>query len=249
MKKNRINSSSKDIIYSLVIPCYNESKNLVNLVDRCKYLLDEKEDIEVVLVDNGSTDKSTEMLKDLLKNFEKERFRSVRVETNQGYGYGILVGLNECVGNILGWTHADLQADPADFLNAISIIKQSKDSNQVFIKGKRLGRPFTDVFFTWGMTIFERLILGVQLNDINAQPTVFSRDFFTSLQQPPIDFSIDLYFYYEAVKHNYNIKRFPVKFGLRLEGQGHNEKLISKLKYSWKTIIFSLGLRRHIKVN
>jgi glycosyltransferase involved in cell wall biosynthesis len=249
MTNNRVNSSTKEIVYSLVIPCYNESENLVNLFDRCKYLLNENENIEVVIVDNGSTDKSSEMLKDLLQNFKKERLRSVRIKTNQGYGYGILVGLNECTGNILGWTHADLQTDPADFLNSISIINQAQDSNRVFIKGKRIGRPFTDVFFTWSMSIFERLILGVQLSDINAQPTVFSRDFFTALQRPPTDFSIDLYFYYEAVKRDYNIKRFPVKFGLRLAGQGHNEKLISKIKYSWKTIIFSFGLLRHLKEN
>jgi glycosyltransferase involved in cell wall biosynthesis len=249
MDKNRIISSPKEIVYSLVIPCYNESENLENLVDRCKYLLNEKEDVEVVIVDNGSTDNSSEMLKDLLKNFKKERLRSIRIEKNQGYGYGILIGLNECIGDILGWTHADLQADPVDFLNAISLINQAQDSNRVFIKGKRLGRPLRDVFFTWGMSIFERLILGVHLRDINAQPTVFSKEFFISLQQPPTDFSIDLYFYYEAVKRNYNIKRFSVKFGLRLKGQGHNDKLISKIKYSWKTIIFSLGLRRYIKNN
>ena len=80
MDKNSINSSTIEIVYSLVIPCYNESENLVNLVDRCKYLLNEKEDIEVVIVDNGSTDDSSEMLKDLLKNCQKERLHSVRVK-------------------------------------------------------------------------------------------------------------------------------------------------------------------------
>ena len=249
MDKNSINSSTIEIVYSLVIPCYNESENLVNLVNRCKYLLNEKEDIEVVIVDNGSTDDSSEMLKDLLKNCQKERLHSVRVKKNQGYGHGILVGLDECIGNILGWTHADLQADPVDFLDAISLINQTQDSNRVFIKGKRFGRPFMDVFFTWGMSLVEWLILGVRLRDINAQPTVFSREFFISLHQPPEDFSIDLYFYHEAVRRNYTVKRFPVNFGLRLKGEGHNEKLISKIKYSWKTIIFSLGLRKHIKGN
>ena len=249
MDKNSINSSTIEIVYSLVIPCYNESENLVNLVDRCKYLLNEKEDIEVVIVDNGSTDDTSVVLKDLLKNYQKERLRSVRVKQNKGYGYGILVGLDECIGSTLGWTHADLQADPTDFLNASSLISLNQDSNRCFIKGKRLGRPFTDIIFTWGMSLVEWLILGVRLWDINAQPTVFSRDFYISLHQPPTDFSIDLYFYPEAVRKNYSIKRFPVNFGLRLKGEGHNEKLLSKLKYSWKTIIFSLGLRKYIKAN
>jgi glycosyltransferase involved in cell wall biosynthesis len=247
MANNTVNIIKPKIVYSLVIPCYNESENLVNLVDRCKYLLNEKEDIEVVIVDNGSTDNSSEVLAEILLNYRDERLRSVRVKKNQGYGYGILVGLEESVGDILGWTHADLQTDPVDFLNAISIISKTEGSKSVFIKGKRYGRPFLDVFFTCGMSLVEWLVLGTRLWDINAQPTVFSREFLISLKQPPADFSIDLYFYYEAVRRNAIIKRFPVSFELRLKGEGHNEKFISKIKYSWKTIIFSLGLRKYLK--
>ena len=247
MDKSNLDSLRVEITYSLVIPCYNESENLVNLINRCKYLITEEENIEVVIVDNGSTDSTPEVLNDLLKNCKKDRLRSIRVKKNKGYGNGILVGLDECKGSILGWTHADLQADPVDFLKAISLISESKDLNKVFIKGTRIGRSFIDVFFTWGMSLVEWLILGVRLWDINAQPTVFSRDFLMSLNQPPLDFSIDLYFYHEAVRREYSISRFPVNFKIRLKGQGHNEKIISKIKYSWKTIIFSLGLRKYIK--
>ena len=44
---NNTNDDSK-IVYSLVIPCYNESENLVNLIERCEYLIKEKEDIEIL---------------------------------------------------------------------------------------------------------------------------------------------------------------------------------------------------------
>lgn len=247
MVKNAENINKPKIVYSLVIPCYNESENLVNLVERCKYLLNEKDDIEVIIVDNGSTDNSSEVLAEILLNYHDERLRSVRVKKNQGYGHGILVGLEESFGDILGWTHADLQTDPLDFLKATLLISKTEDSKLVFIKGKRYGRPFLDVCFTWGMSLVEWLILGTRLWDINAQPTVFSREFFISLKRPPADFSIDLYFYNEAVRRNAIIKRFPVSFELRLKGEGHNEKLISKIKYSWKTIIFSLNLRKYLK--
>ena len=249
MDSANFNSPQTEIIYSLVIPCYNESENLLSLVDRCIHLLNEKEKVEIIIVDNGSIDDTEDILKDLLKNCQNDRFRSVRVNQNIGYGNGILVGLGECKGNILGWTHADLQADPVDFLSAISLINQSEDSKQVFIKGARVGRPFMDVFFTWGMSLVEWFILGERLWDINAQPTVFSRDFFISLHEPPLDFSIDLYFYHEAVRRKYSIRRFPVDFKLRLKGVGHNDKLLSKVKYSWKTLNFSLGLRKYIKDN
>lgn len=246
MFKNAEKINKPKIVFSLVIPCFNESENLVNLVERCKYLLNEKDDIEVIIVDNGSTDNSSEVLAEMLLNYHDERLRSVRVKKNLGYGHGILVGLEESFGDILGWTHADLQTDPVDFLNATLLMSKTEDSKLVFIKGKRYGRPFFDVCFTWGMSIVEWLILGTRLWDINAQPTVFSREFFVTLKRPPADFSIDLYFYYEAVRRGAIIKRFPVRFESRSKGEGHNEKFTSKLKYSWKTIMYSISLRKYL---
>ena len=68
MDKSNLDSLRVEITYSLVIPCYNESENLVNLINRCKYLITEEENIEVVIVDNGSTDSTPKVLNDLLKN-------------------------------------------------------------------------------------------------------------------------------------------------------------------------------------
>ena len=48
------------------------------------------------------------------------------------------------------------------------------------------------------MSLFETLLLRTRLWDINAQPTMFHRDFFASWDRPPHDFSLDLYAYYGA---------------------------------------------------
>jgi glycosyltransferase involved in cell wall biosynthesis len=249
MDSNNFSLHSKKVKYSLVIPCFNEAENLMNLIDRCKYLLDENQETEVIIVDNGSTDNSSQVLTGILKNYNQERLRAITILKNEGYGNGIICGLEECVGDILGWTHADLQTDPVDFLNAISIIDLAENSELIFIKGRRYGRSFFDVFFTWGMSLVEWLVLRERLSDINAQPTVFSRKFYLSIKKPPRDFSIDLFFYYQAVRQNLIIHRFPVSFESRLKGIGHNEKLISKIKYSWKTILYSIELKKYLKNN
>lgn len=248
MDKELVNQLPPEVVYSLVIPCYNESKNLYKLVDRCVYLLKKREEVEVLLVDNGSIDDTNEVLMDLCNNCNHPRLRTTRVAINKGYGFGIKAGLRVSIGKVVGWTHADLQTDPADFLEAIKIFDKEKDfENKIFVKGERYGRPISDVFFTWGMSLVERLILGVRMWDINAQPTVFPREFFLSWNQAPDDFSLDLFAYHESIKNNLPTQRFPVEFGLRLGGIGHNETLYSKIKYSWKTIIFSFGLRKHLR--
>ena len=92
---------------SIVVPCYNEEKNIPLILERFDEMI-ERDDIEVILVDNGSTDNSAQVLTELLPKYSFAR--TVKVEVNQGYGYGILQGLRECKGEYIGWTHADMQA-------------------------------------------------------------------------------------------------------------------------------------------
>lgn len=229
--------------FSLVIPCYNEAKNIPLLLNRCRTLADKK-NIEVVLVDNGSTDNTNEVLSQLLPLYPG--CRSTRVEINQGYGYGIVAGLQAARGELLGWTHADMQTDPQDVLSGIELFE--KYGEDIFVKGRRYGRPIMDVFFTVGMSVFETLLLMRPMWDINAQPTMFSRKFFDSWKNIPTDFSIDLYAYYEAQKQGIKVHRFPVAFGERAHGLSHwNVNWAAKGKFIKRTIDFSLQLRKRAK--
>jgi glycosyltransferase involved in cell wall biosynthesis len=173
--------------------------------------------------------------------------RSIRVEENQGYGFGILSGLKTAKGDVIGWTHADMQTDPQDFLYGIELF--NKHGNDVFVKGVRYGRPLMDVLFTIGMSIFETILLRKKMWDINAQPTMFSRSFFDSWEDPPYDFSLDLYAYYQAAFHNLKIHRFPVRFGERAYGVSHwNINWTAKRKFIYRTIDFSLNLRKKLSL-
>ena len=82
---------------SLVIPCYNEEKNLPVLINRCAPL-SQLEHIEVLFVNNGSSDGSAEVFSDLLAPYSN--FHCISIETNKGYGNGILVGLKHAKGRI-----------------------------------------------------------------------------------------------------------------------------------------------------
>lgn len=228
--------------FSLVIPCYNEAANLPLLLERCKGVAGA--DTEVILVDNGSTDDSPQVLARLLPAYPG--CRSVRVEQNQGYGFGILSGLRAARGEILGWTHADMQTDPQDALRGLELF--ARHGKQSFVKGRRYGRPLADVAFTLGMSVFETLLLGKPFWDINAQPTMFTRAFFATWSNPPHDFSLDLYAYYEARRQGLAVHRFPVHFGDRAHGVSHwNVNWAAKRKFIKRTVDFSLQLRRNVK--
>jgi glycosyltransferase involved in cell wall biosynthesis len=227
--------------FSLVIPCYNESNSLPLLLDRCKEITSHV--IDVILVDNGSTDDTSKILSRLLPLYPG--IRSIKLEKNQGYGFGILAGLRASSGNIIGWTHADLQTDPKDILNGLILFEKYGDD--IFVKGQRYGRPFMDVVFTIGMSVFETFLLARPMWDINAQPTMFSRRFFESWTNPPDDFSLDLYAYYQAQSYGLKVHRFPVRFGERVHGVSHwNVNWAAKRKFIRRTVEFSLELKKKI---
>ena len=200
-------------------------------------------DVEVILVDNGSTDTTMEVLQDLLPLYSG--IRSIRVNVNRGYGFGIISGLKASKGKILGWTHADLQTDPNDAIRALAFFE--KFGPDCFVKGRRYGRPFSDVAFTTCMSIFETALLMRPMWDINAQPTLLSRKNFESWVDPPTDFSLDLYAYYCARIRNQKVLRFPVKFGERIHGVSHwNVDWKAKQKFIRRTIDFSFQLKDKI---
>ena len=231
---------------SLVIPCYNESKNLPLLLNRCKEIAEREDNIEFVIVDNGSTDETSLVLDELA--LDLDYITRVKVETNQGYGHGILAGLRQATGELLGWSHADMQTDLADALKGLDLFRNTIEPEQLFVKGKRHSRPIADTFFTMGMSIFETFLLRRLMWDINAQPTIFHRKFFLIWDSPPNDFSLDLYAYFLAKKTKLVIKRFPVLFGKRAYGVSNwNINFASKYRFIKRTLVYSFSLHRKMK--
>ena len=229
---------------SLVIPCYNESGSLAQLSDRC-HLLTSVADVEVILVDNGSTDDTPEFLVSKLP--ADGPVRSVRVPINRGYGNGILVGLAASCGEYLGWTHADLQTDPLDVERGHHILSSHGpgDSTLALVKGRRYGRPLGDAMFTVGMSLFETALLRAPLWDINAQPNLFTRALYNEWKNPPEDFSLDLYAYYQARVSGAAVHRFPVLFSERYAGHSHwNVDWKSKSRFIKRTVSYSARLMR-----
>lgn len=232
---------------SLVIPCYNESGNIPLLVSRLHETLAGRDDCEVVLVDNGSTDDSETVFARALD--DDPVIRMVRVPINQGYGYGILQGLAAANGDVLAWTHADMQTDPKDVLSAFDFYKNSGGGG-VFVKGKRQNRRLLETIFTFGMQVIASAALGVMLDDVNAQPKLFSRKFYHDyvLNKSPHDFSLDLYVLYQAYKNDLRVLEVPVVFSTRLHGEakgGGSWK--TRIKLIKRTLVYIFELRNKLR--
>ena len=104
-----------------------------------------------------------------------------------------------------------------------------------------------DVFFTFGMQIVVYILLRQKLDDINAQPKLFSKEFYITYikDNAPSDFSLDLYLLYQAKINNFKIKEIPVFFKDRIHGEAKGGgSLKGKINLVMRTFKYILKLRK-----
>lgn len=231
---------------SIVIPCYNEEKNIRRLTERFQVVAKKMGEIELelVLVDNGSHDNTQREIQACAECFDF--IKLAKVEVNQGYGFGILTGLTAATGDWLGWMHADLQSDPDVFIKMFECA--TKEEGNFLYKGSRKNRPFLDTLFTIGMSIFETLYLGVGLWDINAQPTLLDRGYYESWREPPHDFSLDLFVYYFAKKRHVIVKRFEsIQYEREAGVSSWNTGMSARFKLIKRVLSYSKQMKNRYK--
>lgn len=234
---------------SVIVPCYNEAENIPLIIADFKRAATERDDVEIILVNNGSSDDSSVVLERELKKERSDFFRVVNVEKNQGYGFGILAGLEVASADTLAWTHADMQTDPADVFRGFELY-QKENNDKIFVKGKRRNRALAEYLLTFAMQSFASTMLKIFLNDINAQPKIFSKNFYYSFlkDKAPNDFSLDLFALYQAKKNNFLIKEVDVYFKKRLYGEakGGAGSWRVRIKVIRRTVSYILKLRKSV---
>ena len=150
----------------IIIPCFNEDKNIKTLVNSWEEVLSRNPNFFVWLVDNGSTDSTNKNLMNCLSNINSENMKVLTIRKNKGYGNGIKYGVSNSKNEIVCWTHADLQIPSVDVEQIINEYLKLKN-NKVVMKGTRINRNRLDHFFTLMMSVIGYLFTGQFIRDIN----------------------------------------------------------------------------------
>ncbi|MBQ9531531.1 MAG: glycosyltransferase family 2 protein [Eubacterium sp.] len=113
---------------SLIVPCYNEENNIRKFFDETQKAFENTSvKLEYVFVDDGSSDKTGAVLKDLYKSETASNITVVSFSRNFGKEAAILAGLNNSVGEYTCIIDADLQQNPKTAKEMFDIIKQNAD--------------------------------------------------------------------------------------------------------------------------
>jgi polyisoprenyl-phosphate glycosyltransferase len=144
------------ITYSIVAPIYNELENLPELYRRVREVMDSTgETWELVLVDDGSSDGSTDVICDLAK--EDKRVRPVIFARNFGHQIAITAGWDYARGDAVVIIDADLQ-DPPEVI--LEMAKKWKQGYEV-VYAVRVEREGESWFKIWTASLFYRLIYRI----------------------------------------------------------------------------------------
>ena len=203
---------------SLVLPCYNEEKNITLICDEFLELPLQKYNAELILVNNGSSDETkNEIIKAINSNNSKNvSIKLVNIENNIGYGGGIAEGLKIAKGDYIGWAHADLQTPLIDFFKLYLLIKDKKN---ILGKGFRVNNRGFDGMISMLHEKLSSLILGYPMKEINAQPKIFNRELLQLFSHIPYKWTtIDTYIMYICLKNRIEIETIEVVFNTRKYG-------------------------------
>jgi glycosyltransferase involved in cell wall biosynthesis len=129
--------------FSIIVPAYNESTFIIELLGKVKAEIANRHDVEIIVVDDGSTDDTRNLL---YKNSNLYN-QLVLHDKNQGKGGAVITGINAASGEYIFIQDADLEYSPSDYQK---FFKVAEDLNPGVIIGSRLSAPaVTRVHYFW----------------------------------------------------------------------------------------------------
>ncbi len=207
--------------FSLIIPLWNEGKNITELVDVIfKSGLPEQGMTELILVNNGSSDNTGELVNQVAKIYTW--IKPVHLDENQNYGGGVYEGCKYAAAEVLCYIPGDLQVMPDDVIKVFKAFSTCDDNkHKLFVKGQRTIRhdPLQTQIVSHVYTLLGNLFLGLRVKDVNGLPKMFHRSLLDLVPAERMKtFVFDSQLISLARVNNWAIKEIPVTFHGRREG-------------------------------
>ena len=222
-------------ILSIVIPVFNEINFLNKLFEQIETYFN-KENIEIIVVDDGSTDGSSNLLKELKKkNHYKFLFKLIKLDINSGKGKAIQTGIKNSQGEYILLQDADLELDTKDAKEMFDMIKKNKDIKCIFGSRYLSGKLKKNNYFFNNLvgkinSLIFNIFFSQSLSDVHCGLKILHRSVIEKIKLTVNDFGIEIDLASQIVRHNFFIYEFGVSYFFRSKAQGKKITWVDGLK-------------------
>lgn len=211
---------------SIIIPSYNESKTLPLILEKLTQL---RTNLELIVVDDGSTDDT----KKILEKFKKQNLKIIYNRSNIGKGGSIRKGLKFVTGDVVIIQDADLEYSPSDLPKIIELFKNKKIL-AVYGSRKLKNNPISHWTFDLGgklLTALTNMLYGTQLSDEATGYKAFRKETIKSLKLKSNRFEFCPEVTAKLAKRKIKIHEVPISY---------NPRPTKEKKISWVDGLWSI---------
>jgi glycosyltransferase involved in cell wall biosynthesis len=235
-------SDWNDIVLTAIVPVYNELDTVEKVVQR---LHEVPLQIEIVAVDDGSSDGTAEILDRLLE--EEQLQKVVHQPKNRGKGAAVRAGIAAATGHVIVVQDADLEYDPNELPTLLDPIRlQTADA----VYGSRFQSGPRRVLFFWHsvgnrfLTLLSNMLTGLNLTDMETCYKMVRADLLQSIPLVSNRFGIEVELTARLARAGARIWEIPISYSGRTYEEGKKIDWRDGMAALWHIIRFNLFDRR-----
>lgn len=215
------NQPRRTYALSVFYPCYNEQDNVRRVVGEAMAFLPEvSDDFEVILVDDGSRDRTGAIIDELAAG--DPRIRGVHHAVNRGYGAALASGFRAATKELVFYTDGDGQFDIAEMPRLLELI----DRHDIVsgCRGRRQDSPVRRLnAWLWGRLV--TWLLGFRCRDVDSAFKLYRREIFDRIDMKSTGALIDAEILARSIRAGYSLTEVPVSHRPRIAGRQTGAKL------------------------
>lgn len=223
---------------SVVVPVYNEEKTVAQVLESLSSIA---LDLEVIVVDDASTDRTWEILQELRQREPFARYRYVRHDYNQGKGTGLRTGFGLVSGDLVTVQDADMEYDPQDLPALVRKWEEGRMAGieKVTVYGYRdlLSQKFTTRWGNRFLTTVTNILFGSRIHDMETCYKLMPGTLARALPMEGRRFEIEPEITSCILQAGYTILEVPISYTPR------KEKKLSPWKDGWPALAMLLRRR------
>ena len=241
---------------SIVIPVFNEDRYLEKLFDQLKKFFN-KDDIEIIIIDDGSTDNSHIIIENFkTKKDFKFNFSCIKLNTNSGKGKALQKGIKKASGKYILLQDADLELDIKDSKEMYDMICNNQEIKCIFGSRYLSGKLKKNNYFFNNLvgkinSLIFNIFFSQSLSDVHCGLKILHHDVIKKIKLSINDFGIEIDLASQVVRNNFFIYEYGVSYYFRTKEQGKKITWLDGLKsfyYLLKVRFFDNTLSTNLSI-